>query len=67
MHAHANTGNKSFYCVIFSIIGLEELARYPNVYCKVSGFFAADPSWSIQKYVETAVKPCLEIFGMDRC
>ena len=48
------------------LIGLEELAKYPNVYCKASGMFTADPSWDVQKFVETAVKPCLDIFGMNR-
>ena len=46
-------------------VGLQELAKLPNVYCKVSGMFATDPKWD-QRSVETVVKPCLEIFGMDR-
>ena len=48
-----------------SSAGLLELSQFPNVYCKVSGMFATDPQWD-QKSVETVVKPCLEIFGMDR-
>ena len=47
------------------LTGLEELAQFPNVYCKVSGMFATDPNWD-QKSVETVAKPCLELFGMDR-
>lgn len=50
----------------YFLLGLKELAKYPNVYCKVSGMFTADPSWSVQKFIETAVKPCLEIFGVNR-
>ena len=47
--------------------GLKELAKYPNVYCKVSGMFTADQSCDIQTFVETSAKPCLEIFGINRC
>ena len=36
--------------------GLQEMARYPNVYCKASGMFATDPKWD-QKSVDTVVKP----------
>lgn len=46
--------------------GLTELSLYPNVYCKVSGMFFTNPSWD-QDSVTSVVKPCLEIFGMDRC
>ena len=45
--------------------GLEELAKCPNAYAKVSGMFATDPKWD-QQSVEDAVKPVLEIFGIDR-
>ncbi len=45
--------------------GLQELAKYPNVYAKVSGMFATDPKWS-QQSIEDVVKPVLEIFGIDR-
>ena len=46
--------------------GLEVLAQYPNVYCKVSGLFTADKSWTVQTFAEKSAKPCMEIFGMDR-
>ena len=48
-----------------SLAGLEELAKCPNVYAKVSGMFATDPKWD-QQSVEDVVKPVLEIFGIDR-
>ena len=49
-----------------NFIGLEELAKYPNVYCKVSGIFTADQSCDISTFMEICAKPCLEIFGMNR-
>lgn len=51
--------------VVLLCAGLEELAQFPNVYCKVSGMFATDPKWD-KRSVETVAKPCLELFGMDR-
>ena len=45
--------------------GLEELAACPNVYCKVSGVFCTDSNWN-QTSVEGVVKPCLDIFGIER-
>ena len=48
-----------------SLAGLTELAQQPNVYCKVSGVFATDKSWT-QQSVADVVQPILEIFGMDR-
>ena len=44
---------------------MEDLAKCPNVYCKVSGLFHTDPKWD-QKSVESVVKPVLETFGIDR-
>ena len=49
----------------FLIIGLDELAKCPNVYCKVSGALGADPHWDQESFTKS-VKPCLEAFGMDR-
>ena len=51
--------------LLLSHLGLLEMARYPNVYCKASGMFATDPKWD-QKSVDTVVKPLFEIFGFDR-
>lgn len=48
-----------------SCIGLTDLARQSNVYCKVSGVFATDQDWT-QKSVADVVQPVLDIFGMDR-
>ena len=46
-------------------IGLQELAKYPNVYCKASRMFATDPKWD-QASVDMVVKPQFEYFGCDR-
>ena len=46
--------------------GLAELALQPNVFCKASGMFSADPAWT-QKSVADMVQPVLDTFGMDRC
>lgn len=46
--------------------GLTELALQPNIYCKVSGMFSADPAWTQQSVAEV-VQPVLDTFGMDRC
>jgi predicted TIM-barrel fold metal-dependent hydrolase len=46
--------------------GLADLARQPNVHCKVSGVFATDPHWT-QESVAEVVQPVLDLFGLDRC
>ena len=46
-------------------LGLKELAKYPNVFCKISGVFATDPSWD-KDSVASVVLPCIEIFTIDR-
>ena len=54
-----------FTTTIFLYSGLQELARYPNVYCKASGMFAMNTKWS-QDSVDMLVKPLMEYFGIDR-
>ncbi len=50
---------------VILILGLQELSRYPNVYCKASGMFLTDPKWD-QKSVDMVVKPLFEMFGFNR-
>lgn len=45
--------------------GLEELAKLPNVFSKVSGVFAVHPNWD-QQLFELTAKPIFEIFGIER-
>ena len=60
-----STFRGSTVIMVMTLIGLQELSRYPNVYCKASGMFIIDPKWD-QKSVDLAVKPVLEYFGHDR-
>ena len=52
--------------IIYAVPGLEELSKYPNVYCKLSGVFVADQSCDVSTFMETCARPCLEIFGVNR-
>ena len=51
--------------ILTQTVGLEELAKCPNVYAKVSGVLFIDPKFN-QTTLEGVVKPVLEIFGIDR-
>ena len=46
--------------------GLTELARLPNLVCKLSGFGMFDHDWTTAS-VRTLVESCIGIFGVDRC
>lgn len=46
--------------------GLRELARRPNIVCKVSGFGVGDNAWTLAS-ITPMVTACLEAFGVERC
>jgi len=41
-------------------------AKYPNVYCKLSGLINEIPDWSVEKF-QPYVDHCLKVFGVERC
>lgn len=46
--------------------GLRELARRPNLVCKVSGFGIFDHDWT-PPTIKPMVFSCIDTFGVDRC
>lgn len=46
--------------------GLREIARRPNLYCKVSGFGLHDHTWT-PATLRPMVFDCIDAFGFERC
>jgi predicted TIM-barrel fold metal-dependent hydrolase len=46
--------------------GLGDLARRPNIVCKVSGFGIGDNEWTVDS-LAPVVLGCIDAFGVNRC